>query len=486
MTERTLVQAAQSGRSEATDELVERYYPRVYSFVATLQSGEAEDLTQEVFARALGALPRFNGEYQFGAWLLQIARNVCIDEARRQVRRPQPTDPVDLVELETSDSLPDHVWESVSSEIAVATVHRALAKLPKRQRTVLVLRELEGMSYADIAVALRISTRAVEISLSRARKRMRLELKHLDLAEGERASCRRTANLLASDPAALSNEGVMEHLRLCLVCQAAARRRPSRALHGLLGVLGAGAGQLVEVLRRQLALGHRLVQAVMSSPGTGTLSPLSRLAEVGASVAVATAVSAGSLTGTTAAQPIVTPDTPVPVAVPAAGVPEVPPADPGQAGRAGRNRSTGPAAGAGARSGLSPLECELAAVSHLGSGVAGTTPAGPGLTGLGSGQVVSELLSPVNALSPVLACDPTLSQVGAALSRLRGGVQTLATSLAASTSQPQPGPLGAQTAPQGPGSAPAQASGKGAAQAQPADTAQLLSQLLGPHAPAAH
>src|SRR5437870_3361980 len=229
MTERTLVQAAQSGRSEATDELVERYYPRVYSFVATLQSGEAEDLTQEVFARALGALPRFNGEYQFGAWLLQIARNVCIDEARRQVRRPQPTDPVDLVELETSDSLPDHVWESVSSEIAVATVHRALAKLPKRQRTVLVLRELEGMSYADIAVALRISTRAVEISLSRARKRMRLELKHLDLAEGERASCRRTATLLASDPAALSYEEVMEHLRLCPHCQATAKRRPRRA-----------------------------------------------------------------------------------------------------------------------------------------------------------------------------------------------------------------------------------------------------------------
>src|SRR5438552_13141358 len=180
MTERTLVQAAQSGRSEATDELIERYYPRVYSFVSAQKpAADAEDLTQEVFARALRALPRFNGEYQFGAWLLQIARNVCIDEARRSTRRPQPTDPVDLVELETSDSLPDHVWESVSSQIAVATVHRALARLPKRQRTALMLRELAGMSYADIAVALRISTRAVEISLSRARKRMRLELKHL-------------------------------------------------------------------------------------------------------------------------------------------------------------------------------------------------------------------------------------------------------------------------------------------------------------------
>ncbi|HKN50503.1 MAG TPA: sigma-70 family RNA polymerase sigma factor, partial [Actinomycetota bacterium] len=117
MTERTLVQAAQSGRSEATDELIERYYPRVYSFVSAQKpAADAEDLTQEVFARALRALPRFNGEYQFGAWLLQIARNVCIDEARRSTRRPQPTDPVDLVELETQFQ-PDHVWESVSAQI---------------------------------------------------------------------------------------------------------------------------------------------------------------------------------------------------------------------------------------------------------------------------------------------------------------------------------------------------------------------------------
>jgi len=328
---------------------------------------------------------------------------------------------------------------------------------------------------------------------------MRLELKDLDLAEGEQASCRRTANLLASDPAALSYADVLEHLRQCPLCQATARRRSRRAVHGLLGLLGAGAGQLVEVLRRQVAWGHRLMQAVMTSPGTGTMSPLSRLAEVGASVAVATAFSAGSLAATTAAQPIVTPDTPVPVAVPAA-VPEVPPADSGQAAPAGRNRGTRPAAGAGAASGLSPLSCELAALGRLGTGEAGTTPAGPGLTALspatGSGQVVSELLSPINALSPVLACDPTLSQVGAALSRLRSGVQTLATSLAAS-SQPQaapPGtqsgpPGGAQTAPQGlggSGQAPAQVSGRGAAQAQPADTTQLLSQLLSPHAVAAH
>src|SRR6266550_1544517 len=205
MTERTLVQAAQSGRSEATDELIERYYPRVYSFVSAQKpAADAEDLTQEVFARALRALPRFNGEYQFGAWLLQIARNVCI--------------------------------------------HKALARLPKRQRTVLVLRELEGMSYADIAIAQRISTRAVEISLSRARKRMRIELAGLDLAEEELAECRRMASILATDPAAMSREDVAGHLRTCRLCQARARRRPRQAMRAFLGFLTASPARIAQAL----------------------------------------------------------------------------------------------------------------------------------------------------------------------------------------------------------------------------------------------
>src|SRR2546423_6895973 len=289
MSEKALVQAAQSGRPEATDELIERYYPRVYSFVSAQKpAADAEDLTQEVFARALRALPRFNGEYQFGAWLLQIARNVCIDEARRSTRRPQPTDPVDLVELETQFQ-PDHVWESVSAQIAVTTVHKALARLPKRQRTVLVLRELEGMSYADIAIAQRISTRAVEISLSRARKRMRVELAGLDLAEEEMAECRRMASILATDPAAMSREDVAGHLRTCRLCQARARRRPRQAMRAFLGFL--------------VASPARLAQALTSAPGAATLSPLSRLAEMGASVAVATAVSAGAFTGPAASPP---------------------------------------------------------------------------------------------------------------------------------------------------------------------------------------
>ncbi|HWD09175.1 MAG TPA: sigma-70 family RNA polymerase sigma factor [Actinomycetota bacterium] len=398
MTERLLVQAAQAGLPEATDELIERYYSRVYSFVAMQRSGDAEDLTQEVFARALGALPRFNGEYQFGAWLIQIARNVCIDEVRRQSHRPQPTDPVDLVDLEPAHAQPDDVWESVSSQIAVSTVHRALARLPKRQRTVLVLREFEGMSYADIAVSLMISTRAVEISLSRARKRLRLELNRLETAEGEMAACRRCANLLSTDPSATSRAEVADHLRQCLVCQTIAGRRKARPnLQAIWGILVAGSAGLAEALKRQAHAGTRLVQSLVFSPSTSNLSPLGRLAEVGAAVAVATAVSAGSFGGSAA--PATSLPVAAPIVAPAQAVPIVVADSPGLAPSA-------PSLSAGKERIISTT----GSATSQGAGCAAQPATGSSSSLLGPG--LNNLLEPVlSSLSSNVAC-PALTSVG--------------------------------------------------------------------------
>jgi RNA polymerase sigma-70 factor (ECF subfamily) len=425
MTERTLVQAAQAGLDEATDELIERYYARVYSFVAMQRTGDAEDLTQEVFARALGALPRFNGEYQFGAWLIQIARNVCIDEARRQSHRPQPTDPVDLVDLEPAHAQPDDVWESVSSQIAVTTVHRALARLPKRQRTVLVLREFEGMSYADIAIALRISTRAVEISLSRARKRMRLELKRLEAAEGELAACRRTSAVLAADPAAASRPEVADHLRQCLVCQTlAGRHRPRPGLHSAWGFLVAGSSGLASTLRRQAVAGTRLVQGLINSPSNGTFSPLSRIVEVGATVAAAAAVSASTL-GTPVAPPQAIPVA-APIVVPVQAAPSV--VSPLLAAPASSSSATSQAAtsSAAAAQTASAATCSPASASPpaAASGTSGTNAANAELLGLG--QLLTDLLQPVQSLSSSLCGNQALAPVGDTVSQLTRGLQAAA------------------------------------------------------------
>jgi RNA polymerase sigma factor (sigma-70 family) len=139
-----LIRAAQGGEREAASALVERYYPRVRSFVAYLTNGRsnAEDLTQEVFARALTALGRFNGNYRFEPWLLRIAKNLVIDEARRRVHQPEVTDPADLPEIEPAPVSLDNVWDSISQQMSSSTVNSALERLPLRQRTVLVLREI--------------------------------------------------------------------------------------------------------------------------------------------------------------------------------------------------------------------------------------------------------------------------------------------------------------------------------------------------------
>lgn len=426
MTERTLVQAAQAGLPDAADELVERYYSRVYSFVATFRAHDAEDLTQEVFARALVALPRFNGEYQFGAWLLQIARNVCIDEARRQVRRPQPTDPTDLVELETvAAAKPDDVWESVSSQIAVTTVHRALAKLPARQRTALVLRELEGMSYADIAIALRISTRAVEVSLARARKRLRVELQQIDLAEEEMAACRRAASMMASG-GAVSSEEVAEHVRTCTICQGMARkRRPRQVMHGAVGLLLAGSGHAAAALRRQAAWAQTLAHNVLSSSAAASVSPMARLAEIGASVAVATAVSAGSLAGPANAQRVVLPPTrPIPLTAPPA-LPAPAPAQP--VVPAAQPQAVVPADHTAGPQVPKPSDASTC-LAGAGTSAAQSSAAGA------SGNLIAEMLTPVNALSPLLACNPALAPVSQVVGGVVGGLQGVAGTLVPASS----------------------------------------------------
>src|SRR5258708_9580806 len=210
--DRALVYEAQHGREEAATVLYRRYYPRIYSFVSHLASGRAnaEDLTQEVFGRALKALGRFNGQYQFEHWLLRIAKNLCIDEARRNVRQPELTDPGELPELQGIPA-PDYVWESVSRDLVASVVHRALQALPSRQRAILVMREMEGMSYADIAQVVATNPRGVEATLRRARARFRMEISRAESAEEARATCRRGLQPVGGNPPAAPSQGAPAH-----------------------------------------------------------------------------------------------------------------------------------------------------------------------------------------------------------------------------------------------------------------------------------
>lgn len=303
-----LVRAAQGGDSEAASSLVERYYPRVRSFVSYLTNGRsnAEDLTQEVFARALGALARFNGNYRFEPWLLRIAKNLVIDEARRRVRQPEVTDPSELPEIEPVPASMDNVWDSVSQQLSTSTVKAALQRLPLRQRTVLVLREIEEMAYADIAHVVGTNVRGVEATLRRARARFRIEVANLESDEAHAAVCRRTLRLVVADDVQVPDEA-SEHLAGCRECRGKVMsvRRADRLFAALPPVALADPGWHSKVLAGlqqravRAAPRGRLFDALGEVFRTGATHvaalPVAQIVEVAASVAIAAVVATAPL-----------------------------------------------------------------------------------------------------------------------------------------------------------------------------------------------
>ena len=301
--DKSLVKAAQSGRSDAASALIERYYPRVHSFISYLtKPTKADDLTQEVFTKALGALNRFNGQYQFEPWLLKIARNLVIDEARRDLHRPAPADPHELVELEQVPEGEDRVWESLSRQLAGSLVRDALSRLPERQRTVLVLREIEGLSYKEISEIVGTNTRGVEATLRRARERFRLEATHGETLDALKSACKRTRKLVACEA---KTEEATKHLRSCPECRrAAASIRSADKLFGSLPPLFLGkltwTSQLASLVGPKQRPHRGILEILRGSPQSGLISPLAHILETTLSVAMAGVVSVSTVAGQTA------------------------------------------------------------------------------------------------------------------------------------------------------------------------------------------
>lgn len=301
-TDRSLVRSAQSGRRDAAAALIERYYPKVRSFVSYLVGGSAnvDDMTQEVFTRALAALPRFNGNYRFGPWVYRIAKNLCIDEARRNNFRPEPADPAELPFLESKPGASDYVWESISSQMASSMVRRALARLPWRQRAALMLKELEGMSYLEISQVIGSGVRGVEATLRRARSNFRLAVARVEESDLEKASCMRTLRLVAGDTQSATQ--TRKHLRSCPDCRS--RASEILAADKLLGMLppiafGAPAwkSELVQRVAYRQVPKRGLMESLRGHPTVGLLSPFAQVAQYAASLAVAASVSVASVSG---------------------------------------------------------------------------------------------------------------------------------------------------------------------------------------------
>jgi RNA polymerase sigma-70 factor (ECF subfamily) len=161
--DRVLVDAARAGDVDAFEVLVRRHEGRVYRVALRLlgSDADAQDATQETFVRAWRGLGRFRGESAVSTWLYRIVTNRCLNvvAARRPVEGLDPELP----------SVGGDPAEFAERRERFAVVARQVASLPPDQRAVLVLRDFEGLSYEEVAAALKVSVAAVKGRIHRAR-----------------------------------------------------------------------------------------------------------------------------------------------------------------------------------------------------------------------------------------------------------------------------------------------------------------------------
>jgi RNA polymerase sigma-70 factor (ECF subfamily) len=173
MTDEALVRRFQTGEVAAFDELVERHRARIYGLLCRLVGvGEAEDLAQDVFVAAYKSLRSFRGEAAFSTWLYRIAIHTCSHHLRR--KRPEA--------LELDDREPDFRQEGNPEARALqyelqGQVRRAIAGLPYKLQVVIVLRDMHGLSYEEIAAVVGCPIGTVRSRLHYATQRLAIQLR---------------------------------------------------------------------------------------------------------------------------------------------------------------------------------------------------------------------------------------------------------------------------------------------------------------------
>ena len=184
--DRQLVARAQRGDKQAFGLLVEKYQRKLARLLSRLirDPAEVEDVTQEAFIRAYRALPAFRGDSAFYTWLYRIGVNTAKNWLMASGRRAPTSTEVDAGEAEAFDegeqlrdiNTPDSVL--MSKEIG-ATVNAAIEQLPEELRAAIQLRELEGMSYEEIAKIMDCPIGTVRSRIFRAREAIAERLRPL-------------------------------------------------------------------------------------------------------------------------------------------------------------------------------------------------------------------------------------------------------------------------------------------------------------------
>jgi RNA polymerase sigma-70 factor (ECF subfamily) len=180
-----LVESAKAGDAGAFRSLVVRYQRKVYAVALGIvkDPDQAWDVAQEAFVRVHQHLPEFKGDSAFSTWLFRIASHLAIDSVRKE-RRSQKDDIDDLAESDLtgagegilSTTLGQDPRDNALRRELAGKLEEALAGLPAIHREILVLREVEGLSYEELAARLGIQKGTVMSRLFHARKKMQASL----------------------------------------------------------------------------------------------------------------------------------------------------------------------------------------------------------------------------------------------------------------------------------------------------------------------
>jgi len=237
-----LVRLFRAGSEEAFRVIHDRYRARLFAYARQMLGGsraDAEDALQDVFVRAYGALRANDREVSLRAWLYRIAHNRCIDELRRPASAASaPVEVLELVQAPASDPM-DAIERRESLRRLVEDVRR----LPEQQRSALLMREISGMAYADLAVALEVTVPAVKSLLVRARIGL------AQAAEARDTACAAIrADLADAHERGVRASGlVRRHLHDCTACSA--YKRELRALDARLAALVPAVGPIALVAK---------------------------------------------------------------------------------------------------------------------------------------------------------------------------------------------------------------------------------------------
>lgn len=181
MEDETLIERFLSGDEKGFEMLVKKYQGRVVNIVYSLigKSQDADDIAQETFIKAYRGLSSFEKKSGFSTWLYRI----CVNTAYNYLKKEKRYIPSEYIP--NTDALKRRSWREIESREREELVNQALARLPFRFRTVIVLKEIEGLSYKDIARTMHCRIGTVESRLFRARRILKKILSPI-LREGDK------------------------------------------------------------------------------------------------------------------------------------------------------------------------------------------------------------------------------------------------------------------------------------------------------------